>query len=86
VVRFLAGGAVTTLASGLFYPTNPAVSASGVYFSTFTGPSLADTVQSVPLTGGTPQLIASGLPNVWGVAVDGARVYWSTSSVYSAPK
>jgi hypothetical protein len=72
----LAGGTVTTLASGIV-SASMALSPSGIYFSTFTGVANQDTVQRVPLAGGTPQVIASGLTEVGGIAVDGTSVYWS---------
>jgi len=74
-----AGGAITTLASGLDGPEHIALDATHAYWTQ------NDQVMRVPLSGGTPEVVASG--QVWPrfVAVDGTHAYWATSTFIGCP-
>jgi hypothetical protein len=80
----LAGGPVTTLASGLLSPQGIAVDPSFVYWASEFG----DTITRLPLGGGTPVTLLSGVTGALGVAVDGSAIYFSRISggaVWKAP-
>ena len=73
-------GTVTTLVSGNGSPL--AVDANNLYYG-FQGLGGANTygpVFQLPLAGGTPTTLATGLYMVNGIAVDGANVYWADNS------
>jgi hypothetical protein len=85
----LAGGAATTLASGLESVTGIAVSASGVYWAdAYTpnpsppdaSPFLNGVVMGVPAGGGTATTLATGLANPQAIVADGASLYWADTS------
>jgi hypothetical protein len=82
------GGAALANASN---PAYLAVSGTSLYYTNFgTGPS-DGTVSSVPLGGGTPTDLASGLDSPWALTVAGNTVYFTisrangTGAVFSVP-
>jgi hypothetical protein len=70
-----AGGAVETLASGIFNPTSVAVDSGFVYFSVAVSP--AGEVWRVAKSGGAPARIADDIDNPWDLAVDDDWLYVS---------
>jgi hypothetical protein len=72
----VAGGAVTTLASGQLNTIQLTLDASYVYW---TGGINSD-VMKVPLGGGAVTTLASGQEFPIGIAVDAARVYWASKT------
>jgi uncharacterized repeat protein (TIGR02543 family) len=74
----IAGGPVTTLASGQAMPYKLVVDASNVYWVNYGSGSAADgAVMSVPIAGGTPTPLASGQSSPSGIAVRDGYVYWT---------
>ena len=70
----LAGGAVTTLASGRNGPQPIVVDATNVYW----GDAYGGFVMEVPIGGGTPTTLASvGGLSPYGMVVDATNVYWT---------
>jgi hypothetical protein len=55
-------------------PTSIAVSNGVVYW---TNNDLAQNIMSVPITGGTPTVVASNQDYPWAIAVDDKNVYWT---------
>lgn len=81
----LAGGTVTTLASGQADPDAIAVDATSVYWID----QHDGTVMKVPLGGGTTTTLASGQNAPRCIAVDSKSVYWTDvggGTVMNAPK
>jgi hypothetical protein len=85
----LAGGASTTLASGLESVTGIAVSAAGVYWvDAYTpnptppdaSPFLNGVVMGVPAGGGTATTLATALANPQAIVADGVNLYWADTS------
>lgn len=68
----IAGGAVTTLATGLNGPFGIAVDATSVYFTE----EGSGNVKKVPIGGGVVSVLASGLKNPQYIAVDATNVYF----------
>jgi hypothetical protein len=71
----LAGGAATTLVSGLSNPGNLAVDDRYVYW---VDDSSNGSIGRVALDGGPPTTLYAGC-NPWGIAVDATSVYWTCS-------
>jgi hypothetical protein len=73
-------GPTTTLVSGNGSPL--AVDANNVYygFHGLGGSNTYGPVLQLPLAGGTPTTLATGLHMIDGIAVDGANVYWADNS------
>ena len=69
----LAGGTVTTLATGQDGPYRIALDATNVYWTNQTG----GTVMKAPIAGGAATTIASGQNTPQGVAVDATSIYWT---------
>lgn len=84
----LAGGAPTTLASGLESVTGIAVGPTSVYWTdAYTpnpppdaSPFLNGVVMGVPLGGGTVTTLATLLANPQAIVTDGANLYWADTS------
>jgi hypothetical protein len=85
------GGAAIVLATTTApaVPQNLTIDATNIYFTTqnsgSAGTGLADSVMTVPLTGGTPTLLASGqaAPSFTGatyIALAGGNLYWAANS------
>jgi hypothetical protein len=82
----IAGGAVTTLATGQTNPEGIAADAVDVYW--VNAGSFDGAVTSLPVGGGAPTLIASGQARPEFITIDAANVYWTTSdggTVLTAP-
>jgi hypothetical protein len=78
----IAGGSLTTLATGRTGP-GIAVTPSSVYWAytfVFTGSANASAVMTVPLGGGAPTTLATPYPQAQFVAVDSTNVYWGESA------
>lgn len=76
VVRVaLGGGAVQTLASGQNHPMGVTIDDTNVYWTTM------DAVMKIPLDGGTPQTLVSGMGPV-GIVLDATSVYFA-NDLYS---
>jgi hypothetical protein len=73
----LAGGTVTTLATGQSSPYKVVVDANNVYWVTYGTGKTDGTVMSVPIAGGTPTTLASAQGSPTGIAVRGGYVYWA---------
>ncbi|HZZ83409.1 MAG TPA: Ig-like domain-containing protein [Anaeromyxobacteraceae bacterium] len=76
------GGAATTLASGISMPTGIAADAASVYFIA------GGAVRKVPLSGGTPVMLAilTGSGDLTGVGLDSTYYYWADiGSIYRLP-
>jgi hypothetical protein len=71
-----AGGAVTTLASGLGGPQRIVIDATTVYWTD----DVDNTIMKVPIAGGAPTIVASGQMGINGIAVDATSVYWASST------
>jgi hypothetical protein len=71
----LAGGAPTTLASGLPYPHDIAVDATNVYWTD------SSAIMKAPLNGGIPTTLASGQSDVGYIAIDATNAYWTDGNV-----
>ncbi len=83
VVRAFPDGKVTELARANIRPVHLAIDATDVYFSNIDG----DQIMRVPKVGGTPAVVVSGPGSQTSLAVDEARVYWtSEGEVTSALK
>jgi hypothetical protein len=89
----IAGGAPTALSSLLGSISGIAVDANNVYFGVETD-TLDDAgytvfhgeIHSVPIAGGSQQVLATAAAGLGGVAVDATHVYWTTSgSVLKTP-
>jgi hypothetical protein len=89
------GGATTTLWTSDIScmdlgVSNPAVDSTNVYFVTQANSNQGVTqVWSVPIDGGAPTLLGSGLPGggEYSLAVDNDNIYWiAASSVFEMPK
>ena len=74
------GGTTATLVSGNGSPL--AVDANNLYygFDGLGGSNTYGPVLQLPLAGGTPTTLATGLYEVDGIAVDAANVYWSDNN------
>jgi hypothetical protein len=72
----LAGGGVTTLASGLASPTMVAVDSTSVYWADQSN----GTVMSVPIVGGGSVTLASGQSGPLPIRSDGQHVFWGNAS------
>lgn len=77
-----AGGAVTTLASGLGGPQRIVIDATTVYWTD----DVDNTIMKVPIAGGASTILASGQMGVNGVAVDATSVYWASSTAQTVMK
>jgi hypothetical protein len=73
----LAGGAVTTLASGQSAPSYIAVDATNVYF---TDDASAGAVVRVPIAGGSPVTLVSGVMQPGAITLDATAIYYLTGS------
>src|SRR5260221_1484344 len=73
----IGGGTVPTLASVQSYFSNGGIASDGVsvYWATF---SAVGSVMKVPVNGGAPETIASGLPSPVSVAVTGNSVFFTS--------
>jgi hypothetical protein len=71
----VAGGAPTTLATGLCSPDSIAIDADSVYFVDLG----VGQVLKVPIGGGAPTTLATGQPFLGVLAVDSTTVYWTTT-------
>lgn len=71
----IAGGATTTLATGLATPFNIVVDATSAYFTNGDG-----TVMKVPIGGGSTTTLATGQSNPFGIAIDSTSVYWTNAA------
>lgn len=72
---------VTTLASGLNFPASMAIFGDTLYVVTDDPqgtPEGTGLVLSVPITGGTPVVLASNQLHPQGIAASASRVYWSS--------
>ena len=81
-----AGGAPTTLATNQDWPYAIAVDDSNVYWTNYDdqyapggGSGTSGTVMKVPLTGGTPVALATGLSGPTAIAIDASNVYFANS-------
>jgi hypothetical protein len=75
------GGAATVLTSGLKYASGLVVDGTELYWSAACG------IYKMPVSGGTPALVASSMTPTF--AVDATRVYWmdgSTGGFSRGPK
>jgi hypothetical protein len=70
-----AGGDVTDLVTGLGVPYGIAVDADYVYFTD----RLANALERVPKTGGSPAVIASAQPHCNRIAMAATNIYWTNS-------
>ena len=73
---------VTTLASGLVFPSTMALHGDTLYVTTLDQQGDAPgtgRVVSVPLAGGAPVVLASGQGEARGIAADDSFVYWTSS-------
>jgi hypothetical protein len=74
------GGAVTTLAAGLYGPTSVAVGGGRVFFGTMGDGATGlfnGSLQSVAIAGGPVSTVAPGTVYLGGVAADDRYVYWT---------
>jgi alpha-galactosidase len=67
-----AGGAITTLASGLGGPRRIVADATHLYWTD----DVDNTVMKVPIAGGAPTVLATGQMGANAIAVDATHVYW----------
>lgn len=77
-----AGGAVTTLATGLGGPRRIVVDATNVYWTD----DVDGTVMKAPIAGGTPTVLATGQTGANAIAVDATSVYWTDSTALTVMK
>jgi hypothetical protein len=93
----LAGGEVTALASSQNNPANIAVDETNVYWTNLgtwksdeTTSYVDGAVMSVPLRGGTPTALATGVSKPEAITVDAVNIYWGSvgaqNTVMQLPK
>jgi hypothetical protein len=86
----LAGGTSTEIwtAGAKGHPVDVAVDANNVYWTDYATGELDGKVYSMPLGGGTPSTMASGISGVYQLAVDSTNVYFTAivaGTVYEVP-
>jgi hypothetical protein len=76
----LAGGSVSTLASGFRHPGNITVDAENAYWTSGVNSDPSASIMKVPFRGGAPTTLASFSEAPGTIAVDCGNVYWTIAA------